>query len=263
MIAAAPKTATVELISLPEKSFSRTADGRDASEIFGSMELRNEELRRLQYEDERRLMVISELEMQRQLQYTQQLLAHQARTPTSKMKASKEKERQIATPQTGGYVSSGSSGSSGHRQSPVQQSHLDHIKPSTLDFDAAMKWLMKPRGLTLVDRHPREFNFELTPMEGNNNRTLPVDSYSLEWRDTGSTSSSVFVAGLVVIGDISTIQSQGPDPASFTVVLKDTTRALKNSRGRTAITLKCSTAAECAKYYSSLMTVLRHLSAGY
>ena len=63
--------------------------------------------------------------------------------------------------------------------------------------------------------------------------------------------------------DLSSVRDKNTGQSSqtlkLTIVVGESVRALKNSRGRTAITLKFNTVQECSSYYLHLITLRQFL----
>lgn len=156
-------------------------------------------------------------------------------------------------------------------------------KPTQPEVDAAFKWLCIPRPLTIAERTPKEFVFSVVQVPDNS--TSAADPYSsgtesksgggagvaggknslgksyiFEWREGAMRAGAVpeFLAGCVYLSDVKDISGPASDAMdTFTVVIGSSTKALKNSKGRTTVVIKCSSPGECAKYLASLRCIRR------
>jgi hypothetical protein len=149
--------------------------------------------------------------------------------------------------------------------------HIPGRKPSQQEVDAAFKWLSVPRVLVIAERTPKEYVFMVTATgnDANYGDTPGAESkgaaasvgksYSLEWREGTARAGSLpeFIAGHVVLSDFKELVGPSGENDTFTLVLGSSAKALKNSKGRTTVVIKCSSPGECAKYMASLRCIRR------
>lgn len=306
---------SVSLVSLPQKSFANSFE-RDLSaeqrEELAELArtIREEESARMQYEDERRRLVLAEKPTS-------------SRTPTNGAAATGASN---AVPFSSN--NSVTSGNSSHRlnkrmgnesvgfagAAAVQSNHVSasagvshystdyffdtpihlgassptkggaagknlHIasskRPTQPEVDAAFKWLCIPRPLTIAERTPKEFVFSVVQAgdtadpysSGAESKSGAAPgknamgkSYIFEWREGAMRAGAIpeFLAGCVYLSDVKDISGPASDAMdTFTVVIGSSTKALKNSKGRTTVVIKCASPGECAKYLASLRCIRR------
>jgi hypothetical protein len=271
---------SVELIALPEKSvhaISRMQEDERARERDVAEEERRQaaleseafsqsiqlfELNCLQYEDERGGLWMAE---QGDYEQEQEMFHHSggAHSDASSLGSPGR------SPRTGG-------GGGGSHQQQQQQSY----QPSTADVEAAYSALSLDMPITVADRVPRDYVFAVTlstPYLSNVPQVdlfSPASVYTLEWRERGGgQGGDGMVVGCIAIAEIQDIFLGSPNDSFYNVNIRDNTahnvkltiiigesvKALKSSRGRTSITLKFDTPQDCARYYSYLVTIRQFL----
>eukprot|EP01034_Spumella_vulgaris_P024826 gene24826-31213_t len=259
------RTPVVEPISLPEKSFHQFETRDDPSEEEQHLQqmslemqalssaIREDELHRMVYEDERRRLVLSEQALQHSYNVSQKLFSNAAASP-----GSPQGSRSRATHHSGG-ASPDQFGNLNVSMTQLLEGDV-HKRPSAAEEDVAVKWLSMNRKLTIADRTPKEFVFALVT---SSNADASV-SYALEWYELvasqhGSSSNhQLYLMGSVAVEDMREIRESPHDATLFSVHIRgDNTRALKNSRGRTAVNIQCSSSGECGKYLASLVCLKR------
>lgn len=263
----AAKTPTVVPISLPDKSFhtsvAETSTEGAGANLYHTAEMmqlsaaiREDELHRMHYEDERRRLVLSEQALQHSYSVSQKVVGNNQRGGSQ--------QSQQQGQQQGKYANNMEAAMNKLSDGDVRK------KPSAAEVDLAFKWLSINRKLILADRTPKEFVFAMTNSSGGdsnatvNNRNVnlnKVGTYVFEWFELVSTSPSdhqLYLMGSVAVDDIREINESKHDPCLFNIVINgDNTRALKNSKGRVVIPIHCDSPAECGKYMSSLICMKR------
>lgn len=217
---AGPKPHQVELISLPNKTAVEIGDNG----LFQSKMIRSEELRMMNYEDERRRIFLAECSLEQSLTLSQQLFQNTSAGIDLHVSATPE-------------VPNGAGNDGG-------------------DIDAAFAFLAKPRILLMNDRSPKEYTFSLINLSDENGAQDEV-KFAFEWSASQeSLQFSTNSSGLALITDFISIQVSSFDPQLFVIAVRETPRALKNSKGRTAIPVRCSSVMETNAYVSSFNTLL-------
>jgi hypothetical protein len=138
-------------------------------------------------------------------------------------------------------------------------------KPTQPEVDAAFKWLCIPRPLIIAERTPKEYVFAVVAAADENshgeskNNSKAGKSFVFEWREGALRGGSVpdVLAGCVFISDVKEITGPSAEMDTFTLVIGSSTKALKNSKGRTTVVVKCTSPGECAKYLASLRCIRR------
>ena len=141
-------------------------------------------------------------------------------------------------------------------------------KPTQPEIDAAFKWLCIPRALVIAERTPKEYVFavvvagadEASQSYGESKSNAKGQkSFVFEWREGALRGGSVpdVLAGCVYVSEIRDISGPSGDMDTFTIVIGSSTKALRNSKGRTTVAVKCSSPGECAKYLASLKCLRR------
>ena len=263
---AAAKTPTVVPISLPDKSFQTTitetsTDGVNLYHTTEMMQLsaaiREDELHRMHYEDERRRLVLSEQALLHSYSVSQKVVTG-GRAGASAVQGQGQPQQAAA----GKFANNMDAAMNKLSEGDVRK------KPSAAEVDLAYKWLSVNRKLILADRTPKEFVFAMTNSSGGdaqaNNRNVNINkvgTFVFEWFELVSTSPSdhqLYLMGSVAVNDIREINESKSDPCQFSIVINgDNTRALKNSKGRVVIPIHCESPAECGKYMSSLICLKR------
>jgi hypothetical protein len=299
---------SMSLVSLPEKSFSSSLE-RDLSaeqrEELAQLArtIRQEESARMQYEDERRKLVIAQLATQprgHSGSNAANSVPFSSNASVASGNSSYKLTKKLQSDGVGfagaGAVQSngvGASAGAGHYSTdyffdtPISLGvtklsgaggsgkggvmHISGKKPSQPEVDAAYKWLCIPRPLIIAERIPKEYVFAVVVngdgvqgegyTSGGETKTngKAGRAYILEWREGASRAGAVseMVAGCVHLSDVKDIVGPSGDNDVFTVVIGSSAKALKNSKGRTSVAIKCSSPGECAKYLASLRCVRR------
>lgn len=242
-----PKPVKVELISLPEKSFALS--GFNISpELYQTIQnLRSEELNSMFYEDERRKMVLAEESLEHSLNISKQLFNYSA-TVNSPIKT----EETIFSEN---FLS----------QAPVlfNQPQADPFV-ETIDLNSAINFLIFPRTLIINDRSPKQFVFVLcnisniTTQENSfasvrEKNSLP--QYVLEWRDPNPFTQVETVAGFVLLTDISSLEICSPNQTNVSLVIRESPKALKNSKGRTQLVLSFADPYDALTFIQSIICI--------
>lgn len=183
------------------------------------------------YEDERRKMVLSEQDILRSHLQTQNLFSSAA----------------ISVP--------ASPPGPGSPSGPKHASHLGPFNPS--DFEKILRLLAQPQVLTLVGRNSREMLFELIEMDDDADH-VRLGSLAWSWRSPYGADEDV---AFVLLSDIIGVASVPSDELAFSLQIAETTKALKNSKGRTNVCLRCETKTDCERlFYSFSFLVHAHTS---
>jgi hypothetical protein len=298
----------VSLVSLPEKSFSSSLE-RDLSaeqrEELAQLArtIRQEESARMQYEDERRRLVIAEQNAHNSAHVTSAASNavpfssnNSVGSGNSSYRLNKKLSNEgvgfagaAAVGNTGGHAAAGaghystdyffdspiSMGISMNKTGAAGRGGVMHIagkKPSQPEVDAAFKWLSIPRPLVIAERTPKEYVFAVVVADGSagpdgyasgaeskSNGGGRGKPYTFEWREVASRAGAVseFLAGCVHLSDVKEIVGPSGENDVFSVVIGSSAKALKNSKGRTTVVIKCSSPGECAKYLASLRCIRR------
>lgn len=130
-------------------------------------------------------------------------------------------------------------------------------RPTPSEIDSSFLWLSQPKSFSIADRSKKEYIWIVVKETISNNKT----NYILQWKDPNQNkgNSSAEISGFVVINQVDSIAwDVSHDPTLITIVVGESTKALKNSGGRTHVTFNCPSSGECAKYYSALHTL--HIS---
>jgi len=170
--------------------------------------------------------------------------------------------------------------------SPSKRGHADHKAasfiqrngrgkiPSPAELETAYKWLNLPRTLVLLDRVPKSYVFRVVMLNlhdpqlsmgydyeskvESSRQGITTKSYSLEWlREETSQQQQQAADGCVLLEHIKQVSISDIAREEFIINVICSTKALKNSNGRTTITIRCDSIGACAKYVSSLNTLLK------
>jgi hypothetical protein len=135
---------------------------------------------------------------------------------------------------------SGGRGSDG-RQSTMTEDELE----------ATLRWLSTPRSLIMIDRNS-ETLFEFAVVDGRQDEGWN-HSFVLRWGIPNELSS----IGYISLKDVKDIALSTTDSLVFSLsLLPRRPQALRNSGGRTKITIRCNTVAESAKYKIGLESLM-------
>lgn len=155
---------------------------------------------------------------------------------------------------------------------------MQRPKPSEEEVESAYRWLSTPRSLVMADRTPKEYTFIVvdSALVGSDNDSTPYSSgvessrktrqrasqphsYTLQWREEmllGGVDQE-FVMGHVHLSDMKDIVQSREYADTFTVHVGNSTKALRNSKGRTSCIIQCNSPGECGKYVAMLQCIRR------
>jgi hypothetical protein len=188
-----------------------------------SVQIREDELRRMAYEDDRRRRYLRSLRW-----------ASQQASPNVVEAAA----LRSASPPWNSLKRSAGDG---------------RIHVSAGEVDASFKWLSEPRALILADRRSNAYTWFVTISKPRLDSEKPI--YTLHWRELVTNNDEKSNAGFTIIGDLKDILECQYDSSMFTLVIGNSVKALKNSGGRPTINVKCTTVGECIKYRQTLQCI--------
>ena len=225
------------LISMPDRS---TSEVQHMSSV-----IRDEELRFMQYEDERRRLVLEELSY---LRVTTTHFQVSEREKEERGSASKSEAQLKASSNVDNNASQASQPKVVLAQkSPATPSGMT---PTSLDVDTSYKWLSMVRPLKLVDRSRKDCLWHVSK-----DTTGGMTLYHFQWCDPVEQD---VVQGYVTLNEVQGIEwNESRDNTLITILLGVSTKALKSSGGRTQVSFVCSNASEASKYFHALQ-VLRY-----
>jgi hypothetical protein len=223
------KTPTIELISMPQRNHPFD-EGNNNQEDYASF-IREEESRLMHYEDERRRMVIAEQSLEHSMHMSQQLFQNIA-APTDLYPPPRGLSQEANPPAN-----------------------------DEIDIDSAFRFLAQSRILQINDRSPKEYAFVLTDLVDESEPNFGESKgsqvkFAFEWREPSPFSSDNFPVGFILLEDIANVQLSSFDPSAFVISIVESTKALKNSKGRTMLVVKCSIASDSISYVKSLNAVI-------
>lgn len=207
--------------------------------------IREQETRLMQYEDERRRLVLKE----QSLQFFNMTTTSRASSASDDIPQQQKATLQTtsSSPTHRKMKGNGSGGSAGFNS-------LIPPQPTSAEIDASFKWLSILRPLKLADRSKKEYMWGVVKERGSVSDKV---SYVLQWREPAQQQSLV---GSVVINDVKDIICDtAHDPTLITLIVGESTKALKNSGGRTQVAFNCTSASEAGKFLVALQC-LRHSS---
>jgi hypothetical protein len=213
------RTPQAELISLPVVHAERE-EKRSTVELSFSEMIRADELNVMRHEDERRRMYLTELSLEQSLTLSQNLFQSGINS---------------AQPSTANHLS--------------KISQEDDLNIPDIDF--AFSFLAKPRQLQMNDRTPKLYTFVLTNFVEDQSQDLNL---ALEWTDSDTVSRSNS-SGYVLMEDIAAVRRSDFDLHIFIIAVKESVKALKNSRGRTNLSVRCNSPTEAMNYLKCLTTI--------
>lgn len=179
-----------------------------------------EEKRIMQFEDERRKIFLSERSLERSLNMSQHLF---------------QKVAQYQPPQQPG----------------------ESKNTVSMDIEEAFTFLAKPRQLQMNDRTPRLFTFVLTnTLQEPSSKQEDDYCFAFEWFEENLVSTGQTQNGYVLLDDILGVQLLGIDTSAFVINIRETPQAIKNSKGRTALVIKCGSSYDAMNYTNSLTAVV-------
>lgn len=271
-------------IAVPEKLNSSFNSQNDLQFIQGDEALRNEELQIMYYEDERRRMVMAEHNFEKSIELSQQLFNNSAiLQPAHGQHGGEDMYGDQSMNQGGGQNASyfsplmmydnASLHSSPHRPSTsvapkdVYRLNKYSAQPPTMqEIEAAIRHLTTPRPLIVNDRTPKEFVFSLLDVNlaaqsssNESKRNQPNNSsprYAIEWKEINPFNGEEYIAGIVLLEDVADVEIVEQDPHICQIYLNESTRALKNSKGRTVVSLKLGNAMDCARYAQAVCCMM-------
>ena len=122
------------------------------------------------------------------------------------------------------------------------------IASAPRDLESIVRWLSMIRQYHLVDRMSKtQYYFAVTKELSLSDKK--ANKYSFTWRDRMQSPLSV---GSVPIAIVCRVSVSTQDPYTFVLSLEETPSSLRLSGGRTSVSVKCTTEAECLKYVASL-----------
>lgn len=232
-------------ISLPEKSYAPAVMSKE--EMSFSRALRDTELQCMFYEDERRRMVLVEQSLQQSLQDTS-LFQTNPTTPYANQSGFNGPASPVEhAPSSPGPWRAEDPGS-------------PHGQPSAVEIDAAYRWLSASRPLILCERNSKEYVFSLVDQLGTNSTTgvhrKGFTQYAFQWREFSPYTAEEVLAGSVLLGDIASLSASSTETDVFIIALQEHNRALKNSKGRITLTVRCGSSNDCLKYFNAFTILL-------
>lgn len=128
-------------------------------------------------------------------------------------------------------------------------------KPTSAEIDASYKFLSGLRVMKIGDRSKKEYVWGINKDYTGTNKI----SYTFYWKDSVR-DTTASPDGFVVLSDVKDITLDTTiDPTLVIITVGDNTKSLKNSGGRTHVSFNCSTGADANRYYMSLQC-LRYAS---
>ena len=129
-----------------------------------------------------------------------------------------------------------------------------------------MQYLSTPRALTINDRSPKEFIFSLLDVNATaqsssneskrNNAYQSSPRYAIEWKEINPFTGEELIAGIVLLEDVADVELFDQDPTICQILLNESTRALKNSKGRTVVSLRLGTVMESGRYAQAVACLM-------
>jgi len=249
------KATTIELISVPDRTVETTQRQHkiQADEnINVAYQVRQEEFAAMRFEDERQRMVLMDTRLKQSQQLTRGLFSDEVDDTAA-----------VTSPMSRSGPRAGAGGGKEDLFS-LQRS------PSKQEINQLLSFLLTPKVITLVDRVPKDFVFELIEIDpaANNSTTA---TFALAWREVQKevfTSGMESFSGYALLADITQVYvpvstggegNNNQDTRSFIVALREAARAVKHAKGRTALTLRFSNTNECGRYFQALNGVLAAL----
>lgn len=210
-----------------------------------ALQVRQEEFAAMRFEDERQRMVLMDARLKQSQQLTRGLFSDE-----------------VADTSVGISFSSPISKGGGKEDMFSPQASLH--SPSKQEMNQLLSFLMTPKVITLVDRVPKDFVFELIEVDPAANDSTTA-TLALAWREVQKevfTNGLESFSGYALLSNIMQVYVAGEskqDTQSFVVALRETARAVKHAKGRTALTLRFGNSNECSRYFQALNAVLAAL----
>ncbi len=217
------------MISLPTKpdSIGQTyaEEVKYEHTVHFSPSLRYEELQVMFYEDERRRMVIAEEAFEKSVQMSQHLFAFDG---------SRTNEQHPPESASGDVLLN-------ELQLALQKYKV--APPTVEDVETALHYLSTERLIVVNERSAKEYIFSLVAVTDRNE-----DKYALEWKDVPIYSNEEHMAGILLLDDIVDVDIHIMETLVLMVYIKESPRAVKNSKGRTVLALKFPSNSDCLAY---------------
>lgn len=127
--------------------------------------------------------------------------------------------------------------------------------PSTFapkDPESAFKWLSASRQFLLVDRISKTQYFFQLVKDGSGGKNNP--NYIFTWKNL--IHSQTF-EGAISLNLCKSIVLSPADPTILVITIEKSPTALKQSGGRTSISIKCTSEIECGKYFASMNLLVK------
>lgn len=205
-----------------------------------AMQIREDEIRKMSYEDERRQRYVRTLRWNFQQQ--QQMPSTEAINSSSSYS----------------YSSSGNVRRKSVVEASIMSTTATKLFVSAGEVDAAFKWLSESRPLILADRKNNVYSWFVTFLKPKIQTDKSI--FTLHWKEMYPNvprGDDEFLTNSwsVVIGGLKDILESQHDNTMFTLVVGNSVKALKNSGGRPTISIKCATVGECTKYRQTLQCI--------
>ena len=121
-------------------------------------------------------------------------------------------------------------------------------KPTAAEIDASYKFLSCLRVMKIGDRSKKEYVWGINKDYTDGSKIL----YTFFWKDSVR-DTTASPDGFVILSDVKDITLDATvDPTLIIITVGDNTKSLKNSAGRTHVSFNCSTGADANRYYMSL-----------
>ncbi len=224
----------MSLIPIPDKAGADTL-----AELANA--IREQELKFMLYEDNRRKLVIeNELYLRastmRDYEYSQDVVINEI---------DNDNNNETGPPITKAMSPDNTTTVSG-TNSVV--SKVAAPKPTTAEIDASYKFLSCLRVMKIGDRSKKEYVWGINKDYVDGSKIL----YSFYWKDSVR-DTTASPDGFVILSDVKDITLDTTiDPTLVIITVGDNTKSLKHSAGRTHVSFNCSTGADANRYYMSL-----------
>lgn len=120
------------------------------------------------------------------------------------------------------------------------------------DAESAFKWLQASRQFLLMDRISKTQYFFQLVKDGSSSKNSP--NYIFTWK---SLIHSQTFEGSISLKMCKGIALSPKDPSMLVITIDKNPAALKQSGGRSSVTIKCTSEIECGKYFASLNLLLK------
>jgi hypothetical protein len=143
--------------------------------------------------------------------------------------------------------------------SPIkpQQSRQTSVTVSAKNVDAVVSWMAFPRDILLRDRHTQKNYTCIVETAFDAGK----DNFALKWYEGTRAGSMATIdhnsvmAGYVFLKDIVSCQMSPRDPAVLIMQIASGVRALKTSGGRSSLSIKFESDGECSKFLVGINTM--------